>query len=64
MAQGTVSVAGLFVGNRSLLGNLSCCQVLPGASAANELPMRENGTSNEPSPGWEDIGLALPLLLP
>lgn len=36
--------AGLFVGNLSLLGNLSCCQVLPGASAANKLPRRENGT--------------------
>ena len=55
----SVSVAGLFVGNSSL----SCCQMLPGASAANDLPMKENGMPDELSPGWGYVCPPLPLFL-
>ena len=48
----------VFVGNFCL----SCCQMLPGASAAHDLPMRENGMPNDFSPGWGHVCLPLFLL--
>lgn len=48
----------VFVGNC----HLSCCQMLPAASAAHDLPVRENGMPHELSPGWGHVCLPLFLL--